>query len=286
MLIEFPDLTVSLRLSLQQKLPFQETIYRNEVISTLPAINNGINCTRSCRITWFMFLNPTQLLPSSEDNFAFPIGKGSSEDISLSLWNRNNHIMPLDEILRDESGTSSRNGGLFFIDSPKETQDLESFFEELSKATTPAATSDTPYPFLDSCEMVNFDEFPAEPIFPANQASLSGVSSRESIDPSIFNFDEDDLSVGASSCGSSVSLRTASQRGKTKFYSRSGQVADPNRGPCHNCKTTLTCYWRKLKGQYHCNACTLFYKRNKYHRSVDEVDKPIKRRNRKSKYDN
>lgn len=69
-----------------------------------------------------------------------------------------------------------------------------------------------------------------------------------------------------------------------KFYSRSGQIADPNRGPCHNCHTTLTCYWRKLKGEYHCNACTLFYKRNKFHRSEDSADKPIKRRNRKSKY--
>ena len=70
-----------------------------------------------------------------------------------------------------------------------------------------------------------------------------------------------------------------------KFYSRSGQVADPRRGPCHNCHTTLTCYWRKLKGEYHCNACTLYYKRNKCHRSGDDLgDKPIKRRNRKSKY--
>lgn len=78
---------------------------------------------------------------------------------------------------------------------------------------------------------------------------------------------------------------TSSRLKAPKFYSRSGQVADPSRGPCHNCHTTLTCYWRKLKGQYHCNACTLFFKRNKYHRSADEVaDKPIKRRNRKSKY--
>ena len=70
-----------------------------------------------------------------------------------------------------------------------------------------------------------------------------------------------------------------------KFYSRSGQVADPRRGPCHNCHTTLTCYWRKLKGQYHCNACTLYYKRNKCHRSGEDLgEKPIKRRNRKSKY--
>lgn len=71
-----------------------------------------------------------------------------------------------------------------------------------------------------------------------------------------------------------------------KFYSRSGQIADPNRGPCHNCNTTLTCYWRKLDGLYYCNACTLFYKRNNMHRDVKEiaVDKPIKRRNRKSKY--
>lgn len=76
----------------------------------------------------------------------------------------------------------------------------------------------------------------------------------------------------------------SSKGAKPKFYSRSGQVADPTRGPCHNCMTTLTCYWRKLKGLYYCNACTLFYKRNKYHRSVDDTDKPIKRRNRKSKY--
>ena len=72
-----------------------------------------------------------------------------------------------------------------------------------------------------------------------------------------------------------------------KFYSRSGQVADPTRGPCHNCHTTLTCYWRKLQGKYHCNACTLFFKRNKHHRNINEVpvDKPIKRRKRKSKYE-
>lgn len=82
------------------------------------------------------------------------------------------------------------------------------------------------------------------------------------------------------------SSSTTSSTPKTpKFYSRSGQVADPRRGPCHNCHTTLTCYWRKLKGQYHCNACTLYYKRNKCHRSGDDLgDKPIKRRNRKSKY--
>lgn len=84
----------------------------------------------------------------------------------------------------------------------------------------------------------------------------------------------------------SLSSSSSSAHNKPpKFYSRSGQVADPSRGPCHNCHTTLTCYWRKLKGQYHCNACTLFFKRNKYHRNGDEVaDKPIKRRNRKSKY--
>lgn len=99
---------------------------------------------------------------------------------------------------------------------------------------------------------------------------------------------ENSPSNSPSSTSSASSVHSASnQKYKTpKFYSRSGQVADPNRGPCHNCHTTLTCYWRKLKGQYHCNACTLFYKRNKYHRSVEEaiMDKPIKRRNRKSKY--
>lgn len=85
----------------------------------------------------------------------------------------------------------------------------------------------------------------------------------------------------------SQSLKPSSNSNKTpKFYSRSGQVADPNRGPCHNCSTTLTCYWRKLDGLYYCNACTLFYKRNNFHRNVKEItiDKPIKRRNRKSKY--
>ena len=92
-------------------------------------------------------------------------------------------------------------------------------------------------------------------------------------------FNDNDYNLDSSSSSSSTRPKTP------KFYSRSGQVADPSRGPCHNCHTTLTCYWRKLKGQYHCNACTLFFKRNKYHRSGESVaEKPIKRRNRKSKY--
>lgn len=93
-------------------------------------------------------------------------------------------------------------------------------------------------------------------------------------------------SSALSPSNSTSSTASASNNPKPpKFYSRSGQVADPRRGPCHNCHTTLTCYWRKLKGEYHCNACTLYYKRNKCHRSGDDLgDKPIKRRNRKSKY--
>lgn len=157
----------------------------------------------------------------------------------------------------------------------------------------------------------------------ANQASIidpsifniksSSVSSDEDFsdaeeqsDPepsSIFNLYNWDEPYESTTIKSSRSLRTirskksvlsptssseSSQNNNLKppkFYSRSGQVADPRRGPCHNCHTTLTCYWRKLKGEYHCNACTLYYKRNKCHRSGDDLgDKPIKRRNRKSKY--
>lgn len=193
--------------------------------------------------------------------------------------------------------------------------DIESFFQELStQRPTPLNSSSSLEATLsiESLETFDLDSF------------TFNASNPDVIDPSIFNFtpadsepeddDEDEKAINGvfgvmhlntkpitrkqqhiraksrnqvdSNSDSPSSSASSTSRSKTpKFYSRSGQVADPSRGPCHNCHTTLTCYWRKLKGQYHCNACTLFFKRNKYHRSGDAVaDKPIKRRNRKSKY--
>ena len=235
-----------------------------------------------------MFLNPAQIFPSSDDNFSFaPSVKVSPENPS-SFWNRGNKILPLEEILREPQQDHIKPNPADFDET------LDNFFEELSKTATPAQEGS--YPFLES-DFLSF-EFQTEPIFSASNlesksaGSLSGISSRNSIDPSVFNFVEANEDTKQSdddifTCDSPLSHASskASARSKGKFYSRSGQVADPNRGPCHNCHTTLTCYWRKLKGQYHCNACTLYYKRNHCHRSVDEINKPIKRRNRKSKYD-
>lgn len=199
--------------------------------------------------------------------------------------------------------------------------DIESFFQELSTQRPTPLNSSCPSTessleatlSIESLETFDLESF----TFNAGNPDV--------IDPSIFNFtpadsetdddDEDEKAitgvfgvmhlnnkpstrkqqntraksrnqVDSNSDSPSSSSASSTSRPKTpKFYSRSGQVADPSRGPCHNCHTTLTCYWRKLKGQYHCNACTLFFKRNKYHRSGDAVaDKPIKRRNRKSKY--
>ncbi len=235
-----------------------------------------------------MFLNPTQIFPSSDDNFSFaPVVKASPENPN-SFWNRGNRILPLEEILREPQQLSVKPEGDFELSSAS----LDNFFEELSKATTPA--QEGAYPFLEN-DLLNF-EFQTHPIFPAcsleskSADNFSGISRRNSIDPSVFNFADcaDDKEVDdLFACESPLSHASSgtSLRSKSKFYSRSGQVADPNRGPCHNCHTTLTCYWRKLKGQYHCNACTLYYKRNHCHRSVDEINKPIKRRNRKSKYE-
>lgn len=167
--------------------------------------------------------------------------------------------------------------------------EIELFFQELSNTSTPSPSFQYDLPPLN-CFNTNI----------APTADFDRIIKNPSIDPSIFNFQDEEIdqeqeeSCGDESADDSLEYtRLSSQstsgydstRSKTpKFYSRSGQIADPNRGPCCNCGSTLTCYWRKLKGQYHCNACTLFFKRNKFHRSVNEVDKPIKRRIRKSKY--
>ena len=196
--------------------------------------------------------------------------------------------------------------------------EIESFFQELSTQRPTPLNSNWPSNgsslgttlSIESLDTFDLDSF------------TFNTGNPDVIDPSIFNFTpadsetEDDEEQGVSGVFGIMHLnnkptrKQQSTRNKSrtqslfdsnshspssssssshpkppKFYSRSGQVADPSRGPCHNCHTTLTCYWRKLKGQYHCNACTLFFKRNKYHRSGDSVaDKPIKRRNRKSKY--
>ena len=200
--------------------------------------------------------------------------------------------------------------------------EIESFFQELStQRPTPITTANWPSnesSLVGSLSIESLETFDLD-AFSFNTENCNP----DVIDPSIFNFtpaesetedeEEHNNAFGvmhlhnqiskprrtikkqqsknqqlyrSDSNSDSPSSSTTSSRPKTpKFYSRSGQVADPSRGPCHNCHTTLTCYWRKLKGQYHCNACTLFFKRNKYHRSVEFVaDKPIKRRNRKSKY--
>jgi hypothetical protein len=247
-----------------------------------------------------MFLNPAQIFPSSDDNFSFAPSLKVSPENPNSFWNRGNRILPLDEILRESQQDHFKGNP---EDFEMTNASLDNFFEELSKATTPA--QEGPYPFLES-DFLNF-ELPIDPMFPKRSlesksgVNFSGMNSRNSIDPSVLNFsteaddgkqgkddeDDDDDDDDFFSCDSPISHTSnkSSGRSKNKFYSRSGQVADPNRGPCHNCHTKLTCYWRKLKGQYHCNACTLYYKRNHCHRSVEEVNKPIKRRNRKSKYD-
>lgn len=245
-----------------------------------------------------MFLNPAQIFPSSDDNFSFSPSAKASPENPCSFWNRGSRILPLDEILLDsqqqpQQQVISKSNTNF----ESSCDSLDSFFEELSKTVSPVP--DEPYPFLEGGDNLTFD-FPAEPIYPpsshGSNSSLSGISSRQSIDPNVFNYheaitpnkepDDDLFHHENTSTYFSSKPSAASGRSKGKFYSRSGQVADPTRGPCHNCRTTLTCYWRKLKGQYHCNACTLYYKRNHCHRSVDEINKPIKRRNRKPKYDN
>lgn len=173
--------------------------------------------------------------------------------------------------------TNSANGRNGWISAESSTFSLESYdnldFDNLAAAN---AIDPSIFNLKDLADQDEEQEFANFSNFNMLQLGTTKSLKKPSSKPKFNSADE--------SSSPSSSTSSESHFKAPKFYSRSGQVADPNRGPCHNCHTTLTCYWRKLKGQYHCNACTLFFKRNKYHRSGDAAEKPIKRRNRKSKY--